>query len=142
MSSTVIRQALVPMLVFYIVIMTVLAVGLRMSRRQAAGTAAGTEQPPESRPSGAATRVTAASLWPRFLRPLAVRGPRWVRVVAQYLYTALGGYLLLMVVVISYYYGVAKAGDLIVSAFTGCALLLGLSAPVFLAVSWLVKRRS
>jgi hypothetical protein len=137
MSSTAIRQALVPMAVFYIVIMTVLAVGLRMSRRQADG-----PPPAAGKPSGAATRATPAALWPHALRPLAARGPGWVRVAAQYLYTALGGYLLLMVVVISYYYGVAKAGDLIGSAFTGCALLLGLSAPVFLAVSWLAKRRS
>ena len=137
MSSTVIRQSLVPMLIFYIVIMTVAAVGLRMSRRQADGA-----PPAAGKPSGPATRATSAALWPPALRPLAARGPGWVRVVTQYLYTALGGYLLLMVVVISYYYGIAKAGDLIVSAFTGCALLLGLSAPVFLAVSWLVKRRS
>jgi hypothetical protein len=141
MSSAAIRNALVPMLVFYTVIMVVLAVGLRMSRRQAAGTAAGTERPPDSRPSGAATRVTPAALWPRFLRPLAARGPGWLRVVTQYAYTAVGGYLLLLLVDVAFYYFVARVGgNFIESAVTGGALLLGLSAPVFLAVSWLVKR--
>jgi hypothetical protein len=138
MSSLVIRQALVPMLVFYIVIMVVLAVGLRMSRRQPTGS------PPAAagQPSGPATRATPAALWPHSLRPLAARGPGWLRVITQYLYTALGGYLLLMLVVVVYYYGVARVGgNFIYSAVTGCALLLGLSAPVFLVVSWLVKRR-
>jgi hypothetical protein len=138
MSSLVIRQALVPMLVFYLLIMTVLAVGLRMSRRQPTGS-----PPPAGTPSGAATRAAATSLWPHGLRPLAARGPGWLRVVTQYLYTALGGYLLLILVVIIYYYGVARVpGNFIESAFTGCGLLLGLSAPVFLVVSWLVKRRT
>jgi Family of unknown function (DUF6256) len=138
MSSLVIRQALVPMLVFYIVIMVVLAVGLRMSRRRAAGS-----PPEEGQASGAATRATPAALWPKSLRPLAARGPGWVRVAAQYLYTALGGYLLLLIVDVAYYYFVARvAGNFIESAVTGGALLLGLSAPVFLAVSWLAKRWS
>jgi hypothetical protein len=132
MSSLVIRQALVPMLVFFIAIMVVLAAGLRMSRRQSPGTL-----PEEQR------RQAAAALWPHSLRPLAGRGPGWLRVVAQYLYTALGGYLLLILVVLIYYFGVARVGgDFIESAVTGCALLLGLSAPVFLVVSWLAKRRT
>jgi len=137
MSSLVIRQALVPMLVFYVVIMVVLAVGLRMSRREPTGS------PPEAgQPSGPATRATPAALWPHRLRPLAARGPGWLRVITQYLYTALGGYLLLMLVVLIYYYGVARVGgNFIYSAVSGCALLLGLSAPVFLVVSWLAKRR-
>jgi Family of unknown function (DUF6256) len=131
MSSKVIQQALVPMLVFYIVIMVVLGAGLRMSRRRAA-------IPPTAQP-----RQAAASLWPKGLRPLAGRGPGWLRVVTQYAYTAVGGYLLLMLVVVVYYFGVARVGgNFIESAFTGCALLVGLSAPVFLVVSWLVKRRS
>ncbi len=50
----------------------------------------------------------------------------------------LGGYLLLMVVVILYYYLVARVGGAFIkSAFTGCALLVGLAAPVFAAASWL-----
>jgi len=44
--------------------------------------------------------------------------------------TAVGGYLLLMAVVIVYYYGVARvAGDFITSAFTGTAMLIGLAMP-------------
>jgi Family of unknown function (DUF6256) len=136
MSSLVIRQALVPMLVFYIVIMAVLAVGLRMSRRRAAGS-----PPGEGQASGAATRDTPAALWPKRLRPLAARGPGWLRVVTQYAYTAVGGYLLILVVDVAYYYFVARVtGNFIESAVTGGALLLGLSAPVFLALSWLARR--
>ena len=56
--------------------------------------------------------------------------------------TAAGGYLLLMLVVIGYYYGVARVGGAFIeSAFTGCALLIGLAAPVFAALSWLTERR-
>jgi hypothetical protein len=44
--------------------------------------------------------------------------------------------------VILYYYGVARvSGPFIVSAFTGCALLIGLSTPVFALASWLDARR-
>jgi hypothetical protein len=56
--------------------------------------------------------------------------------------TALGGYLVLQAVVIGYYYGVAKvAGQFLDSAFTGTALLLGISLPLFAARSWLYERR-
>ena len=52
----------------------------------------------------------------------------------------LGGYLLLMVVVILYYYLVARVGGAFIrSAFTGCALLVGVSVPVFAAASWLTS---
>ena len=55
--------------------------------------------------------------------------------------TMLGGYLLLMVVVILYYYLVARVGGAFIeSAFTGCALLLGLAAPLFAAASWLTEQ--
>ena len=57
--------------------------------------------------------------------------------------TAAGGYVMLVAVVILYYDGVARAGSRFVeSAISGCALLLGLSMPVFLAASWLAERRS
>ncbi len=47
-----------------------------------------------------------------------------------------------MAVVILYYYGVARVrGAFIESAFTGCALLVGLTAPLFLLASWLAERR-
>ena len=51
-------------------------------------------------------------------------------------------YLLLMAIVIAYYCGIARVGgNFIESAFTGCAELPGVSAPVFLALSWLAERR-
>ena len=56
--------------------------------------------------------------------------------------TAVGGYLLLMAVVVGYYFGVARvSGNFIEGAFTGCALLIGLSLPVFAAATWLAERR-
>jgi hypothetical protein len=56
--------------------------------------------------------------------------------------TVVGGYLLLMAVVVAYYFGVARVGPgFLESAVSGTALLLGLSAPVFLALSWLADRR-
>ena len=56
--------------------------------------------------------------------------------------TAVGGYLLLMAVVIAYYYGVARvAGDFITSAFTGTAMLIAIALPLLGAASWLTERR-
>jgi hypothetical protein len=56
--------------------------------------------------------------------------------------TVIGGYLLLMVVIVAYYFGVARVGPgFLESALTGTALLLGLAAPVFVALSWLAERR-
>jgi hypothetical protein len=46
--------------------------------------------------------------------------------------TVVGGYLLLMAVVVAYYYAVARVGPgFLQSAVTGTALLIGLAAPVF-----------
>ena len=57
--------------------------------------------------------------------------------------TVIGGYLLLMAVIVAYYFGVARVGPgFLESALTGTALLLGLAAPVFIALSWLAERRS
>jgi len=56
--------------------------------------------------------------------------------------TAVGGYLLLMAVVIGYYYGVARVGgDFVKSAFTGTAMLIGIALPLWGAASWLTERR-
>jgi hypothetical protein len=56
--------------------------------------------------------------------------------------TVIGGYLLLMAVIVGYYFGVARVGPgFLESALTGTALLLGLAAPVFVALSWLAERR-
>jgi len=66
----------------------------------------------------------------------------WWRLARQVAGTMIGGYLLLVAVVILYYYLVARvAGAFIKSAFTGCALLIGLVVPVFAAASWLAERR-
>jgi hypothetical protein len=76
------------------------------------------------------------------LRTLARPDPGWRRFVIHYLGTAVGGYLLLMVVIIGYYFGISPvAGNFVHSAFTGCALLIGLATPVFIALSWLVERK-
>jgi Family of unknown function (DUF6256) len=54
----------------------------------------------------------------------------------------LGGYLLLVTAVVLYYFLVARVGGAFIkSAFTGCAMLIGLAAPVFAAASWLTERR-
>jgi Family of unknown function (DUF6256) len=72
-------------------------------------------------------------------RPAAV----WLRLARHYAGTAIGGYLLLMAVVIVYCYGVSRVGGAFIeSAFTGCALLIALSTPVFALASWLTARRS
>ncbi len=56
--------------------------------------------------------------------------------------TVVGGYVLLQVVVVAYYYAVARVGPgFLESAVTGTALLLALALPVFAATSWLVERR-
>jgi hypothetical protein len=45
------------------------------------------------------------------------------------------------VIVVLYYYGVARVGgSFLASAITGSLLLLGISFPVFFAVSWLTQR--
>jgi hypothetical protein len=47
-----------------------------------------------------------------------------------------------MAVVVAYYSGVARVGSgFLESVVTGTALLLGLAAPVFAALSWLAERR-
>jgi hypothetical protein len=113
MSSSLIRHDVLPVGVGYLLLMGALGAGLWLMRRQHgdAATAAG----------------------PR---------PDWLRLARHYAGTAIGGYLLLMAVVILYYYGVAGVGGaFIVSAFTGCALLIALSTPVFALASWLTERR-
>ena len=117
MSSHLIRSDLVPILGGYLILMLVLAVGLRLQRRRAAA-----GQP--------LTRLTGR------------RDHGWGALILHVLTDALAGYLVLMAVVVLYYYGVAKVGsNFLESAFTGTALLLGISLPVFIAVSWLSQRR-
>jgi uncharacterized protein DUF6256 len=124
MSSELLRSDFDPMVGGYVIIMVALAVGLRMSRRP--GGTADRDHPGPGRASGPDLAPVTAAGWGRLARHVAG--------------TMLGGYLLLMVVVILYYYLVARVGGAFIeSAFTGCALLLGLAAPVFAAASWLTR---
>jgi hypothetical protein len=128
-SSTLIRQDLVPVAVGYVLLMGALAAGLRRLRRDRIAVP-GTWAEPGSAGGGAGSGRAAPGWRPRL---------RLIRHVAA---TFAGGYLVLMAVVIAYYYGVARVnGNFLESAFTGCALLLGLSSPAFLAASWLAERR-
>lgn len=89
-------------------------------------------------PAREARRATARAR----LRAIVAPEPGWRRFVIHYLGTAVGGYLLLMVVIIGYYFGISPvAGNFVQSAFSGCALLIGLATPVFIALSWLVERK-
>ena len=150
----------------YVLVMGTLGIGLRLARRSARAGAAGTAavtnpgQPadqtnPAPASAPVATQVPAAPTAPnppaREARGVAARArrrsmvrlePGWRRFVIHYLGTAVGGYLLLMVVIIGYYFGISPvAGNFVHSAFTGCALLIGLATPVFIALSWLVERK-
>jgi hypothetical protein len=116
MSSHLIRQDLVPIVSGYVLLMGILAVGLRIQRRRAA---AGLPD----------TRLTGR------------RDSGWAALIAHVAADAFGGYLLLMAVVVLYYYGVAKVGSsFLASAFTGCALLLAISLPMFIVASWWTQR--
>jgi hypothetical protein len=124
MSSELLRSDFDPMVGGYVIIMVALAVGLWLSRRPRAGGPSAPQRP--ARVSGPDLAPVTAAGWGRLARHVAG--------------TMLGGYLLLMVVVILYYYLVARVGGAFIrSAFTGCALLLGLSVPVFAAASWLTS---
>jgi len=124
LSSALIRQDVLPLAVGYALLMAALAAGLVLLRRRPAV--------PGEGPSPAASADGAAG-------PVA-RG--WLRLVRHVAGTAAGGYLLLMAVVVGYYFGVARvSGNFIEGAFTGCALLIGLSLPVFAAATWLAERR-
>jgi hypothetical protein len=102
----------------FVIIMGVLAAGLLTLRRLPPGTD------------------------PRALSRAATRpGRGWLKLLRLMVSTALGGYLVLMAIVVLYYYGVARvAGSFLESAFTGCALLLAISLPLFTLASWLLER--
>jgi Family of unknown function (DUF6256) len=118
-SGSLIRQDLVPIMAGYVLVMATLAIGLLGQRRGRA--------PARDR---AGEPGTAAPGW---------RG--WLRLIRHLAATFVGGYLVLMAVVVAYYFGVARvSGNFLESAVTGCALLLGLSAPLFLVASWLTDR--
>ena len=119
MSGSLISQDLIPIPTGYVLVMGALAVGLVLQRRDGAAVSGRTAEPGTPPPGRRA--------WLRLIRHLAV--------------TFAGGYLVLMAVVVAYYFGVARVGgNFLESAVTGCGLLLGLSAPRFLAASWLAER--
>jgi Family of unknown function (DUF6256) len=153
-SSSLIRQDLVPMIVGYALIMGALAAGLRIVQRSGRATTAETgaaeatgaagaagSGPPAGSPGPASTgRVTPRAR----LRAIVAPPPGWQRLAVYCLGTAVGGYLLLMAVIIAYYVGIGvphSAGTFVPSAFSGCAMLIGLAAPVFVALSWLAARK-
>jgi hypothetical protein len=164
-SSSLIRQDVVPLVTGYVLLMGALATGLRITRRTALRRGAtgdgaasrpptgGASRPPDggaSRPpDGAAAsepdqRELAADRGARSRRlSLTARTkPGWPRLSVHVLATAVGGYLVLMAIIIIYYFGVAPiAGNFVESAFSGCAMLIGLAAPVFVALSWLSARK-
>ena len=160
MSGHLISTDLVPVGGFYLIVMGVLAVGLRLHRR---GSVSGGSVSGGSVRGGSVRGGPAAS---GLADPDPARGdpapedrargrgrrpgwlarqfpPGWRAFAAQVTATTLGGYLLLMAVLTGYYYGVSRVkGNFVVSACTGCAMLGGLALPVFAAASWLTWRRA
>jgi Family of unknown function (DUF6256) len=140
MSSSLIRQDVLPVGVGYLLVMGALGTGLWLIRRQHGDAPAANSEPdreadvaPRSRYREAGAAAGTGTADPR---------PDWLRLARYYAGTAIGGYLLLMAVVIGYYYGVARVGGaFIVSAFTGCALLIALSTPVYAVASWVTVGR-
>ncbi len=128
MTSLAIRQSLIPMLTGYLLVMGMLGLGLRRLCRPGAGDQQG-RSPAAGRPGGP---PTAAVSW---------RG--WLALARHVTLTAVGGYLVLMAIVIAYYYGIARVGrGFLKDALTGNAMLIGLALPLFGAASWLAERRS
>jgi Family of unknown function (DUF6256) len=151
-SSALIRQDILPLAVGYGLLMGALAVGLLLQRRtgrtQAAVAGQESREPSPAAVAGQESQepspAAESASGPARGLPGPVRPDRrgWLRLVRHVAGTAVGGYLVLMAVVVAYYYGVARVpGDFIESAFTGCALLIGLSSPVFAAATWLLERR-
>jgi hypothetical protein len=141
LSSALIRQDILPLTIGYALLMIALATGLLMLRRTTRSAAPDTGPDVDQEPSAAEVAEVAEVAEGRSGAVMPGRYA-WLRLIRQLGITFVGGYLLLMIMVIAYYYGVARvSGNFIESAFTGCAMLLGLSLPVFLAASWLLERR-
>ena len=164
------RQALIPMSAGYLILMTALGFGLRRLYRPR-GAPSGAEpspgqgeqpepsplappgqgeqpgQAPATPPGKApATLPGKAPATPPGKAPASPPGPGQrtgrAALARQIASTVIGGYLLLMAVIVAYYFGVARVGPgFLESALTGTALLLALAAPVFVALSWLAERR-
>jgi hypothetical protein len=164
------RQALIPMSAGYLILMSALGFGLyRLYRPR--GAPSGAEPPPgqgeqpeqapptppgqgeqpgqaRATPPGRepATPPGKGPATPPGRAPASPPGPGQrtgrAALARQIASTVIGGYLLLMAVIVAYYFGVARVGPgFLESALTGTALLLGLAAPVFVALSWLAERR-
>jgi hypothetical protein len=106
----------------YVLLMGFLAAGLALLRRSAPGS-------DPRRLSRAAARPDRG--WPRLVRHLAA--------------TAIGGYVVLMLILAIFYVATdySKVGLLettLGSGASGTALLVAIGAPVFLALSWLTTR--
>jgi hypothetical protein len=139
MTSALLRQDVVPMVAGYLLVMVALGLGLRLSLRSGPGRGPGSTAGPEAAdayPEAADASPEAAGVG----RPPAPL--HWRRLARHVAGTMLGGYLLLVTVVVLYYFLVARVGGAFIkSAFTGCAMLIGLAAPVFAAASWLTELR-
>jgi hypothetical protein len=146
------RQALIPMSAGYLILMSALGFGLfRLYRPRGASSGAKAppgqdEQPEQNRatPPGRAPATPPGSAPGGAPATPPGPGQRTGRaaLARQIAGTVIGGYLLLMAVIVAYYFGVARVGSgFLESALTGTALLLGLAAPVFAALSWLAWRR-
>jgi Family of unknown function (DUF6256) len=142
------RQALIPMSAGYLILMSALGFGLRRLYRPR-GAPSGAEPPPgqgEQPEQAPATPPDNVPATPPGGAPATPPGPGQrtgrAALARQIAGTVIGGYLLLMAVIVAYYFGVARVGPgFLESALTGTALLLGLAAPVFVALSWLAERR-
>ena len=120
------RQALVPMAAGYLILMSALAFGLCRLYRPRGGPSGEVEGPDRARATS----------------PGPGQPANWTALIRRVAFTVVPGYLLLLAVVVAYYFGVAKVGPgFLEGAVTGTALLLGLAAPVYIALSWLTEHR-
>jgi type IV secretory pathway VirB2 component (pilin) len=120
------RQALIPMAAGYLILMAALGLGLRRLYRL------------RGPAFGAGPRPNRAPATP----PAPGQRTGWAAMLKRIAGTVIGGYVLLMAVIVAYFYGVTHVGPgFLEGALSGTALLLGLAAPVFAALSWLAGRR-
>ncbi|MFD5316888.1 DUF6256 family protein [Streptomyces sp. NPDC127098] len=105
--------AVISVAVIYVLVMIYLRVGVRLLREE-----------PEGRPH---RRHPERWGWPEFARQLAR--------------TFVGGWLLLMVVIVGYYGGIARHNATFVwHAFTGTLSLMAITYPLFLGATWVFLR--
>jgi Family of unknown function (DUF6256) len=142
MSSQLISSDVVPIGGGYVILMAALAVGLRLQRKSPPRESPPGESPPGERPARerppgqtppAAGHDADVPAPGRLASRLA---PGWPRFATQVAATAIGGYVVLMAVLVAFYYGVSRvAGHFLQSGFTGCAMLLALAFPLFAIAS-------